>query len=580
MKRCLTWRSKKRFAVAFCKAVPQISCALAFCFFSAFGRCADEPTSLPERVLHFPKDYSAGDLDIEGVQWHFFTEARGDVTIPAGKRVRLHVSQESIDRNPSVLETLQPDDLYLVWFNRRHSVCDQLFSRLKRLTGLHGITFVGCTGYQDEAFEHLKDLPSLRSLSIYGAKGLQPEVTDDAVPYLIQLKSLRYLNLKGTNISLKGYQKLRQSRPDIREITPPNNYDKLDFSVTLRATDAGGTPIAEANVTATYFWLFQVSIGSKVKNLDSPLRQGRTNSRGETAIYFHDYDAEGRRPRAWEAAFLVEAAGYQPTAFSCDTHSAPPALTVCRLRREGCPVEGRVENIPTSWTQPLVVIAAPSLPVRESWRGPSKPYEWAIAKADVGRDGQFEFAILPPGDYQLNILAAATAQWPWGEDDTQLHLLRNEIDREKVAHQEKPRYFGNLGEAKLTLPLEGPYPGPVTLKIKENVAAIYVKDEEDRPVVDARLEIVRGQLSQSFYSGSDGSIYYPQGGPKADKPSMPRSVTLYYDKVGDEYTRQTMLFASWWSAGEDHPSFLPDPDKHHFNFLEKNRKEPIRVKRR
>jgi len=158
--------------------------------------------------------------------------------------------------------------------------------------------------------------------------------------------------------------------------------------------------------------------------------------------------------------------------------------------------------------------------------------------------------------------------------------LRNEKDREKAAHQEMPRYFGNLGQMKLTLPMDGSYPGPIALKIKDDVAAIYVKDEQDRPVGDARLEIAWGQRGYlSYYPGSDGSIYYSQIRPETEEPSVPWKVTLYYDKIAGKYTRQTRLLASWWESSVRDPDYVPDPDKHHFDFLEKNRREPIRVKR-
>jgi len=372
--------SKKCLAMAFHKAIPPLSCAFAFCFVSAFGRCADEEPSPPERVLHFPKDYSAGTLDLyeipnEGKIWTDFADARGDVTIPAGKRVRLWVSQESIDNGLSALETLRPGDLDYLGFDRRHGLSDRLFSRLRHLTGLRQILFWGCTGFQGKGFEYLKDLPSLHQLSLGNVNGGQPEVTDEAVPYLIQIKSLRSLGLQGTEISLEGYRKIRRSRPEIRELDPPHNYDKLDFSITLKVTDTAGTPISNANVTAIHYDFdgFRISVGSRAKSDASPHLTGKTDSSGDTQIYFHDYATLSHR--GWQAAFLVEAAEYQPTAFICDRDSTPPALTVCRLRRDGCPLEGRVENIPTSWTQPLVVIAAPSLPMDRGVRGLFSPYE-------------------------------------------------------------------------------------------------------------------------------------------------------------------------------------------------------------
>jgi len=574
MERSFGRLSKKRRAMAFYKAIPPLSCAFALCFFSAFGRCADEQPP-PERLLHFPKDYSAGTLDIEGEPWREFADARGEVTIPAGKGVRLQVSQECIDKGLTALETLRPDDLDYLWFDRRHGLSDSLFSRFQRLTGLRGITFIRCTGFQGNGFEHLKSLPSLHSLSLGNL-----ELTDEAVPYLIHLRRLRRLSLRGTEISFEGYKRIRQSLPEIRDFDPPKNYDELDFSITLKVTDTTGTVIPKANVTVIHYDFdgFRISVGSQAKSDKSPQFTGQTDSRGETKIYFHNYASPGHR--GWQVAFLVEAAGYQPTAFVFDRYNSPWAVALSRLRRDGCPVEGRVENIPTSWTQPLVVIAAPSLPMDRGVRGLFSPYEWAVAKADVGRGGGFKFPPLPPGDYQLNVLAAATAQWPWGSGDTQVHLLRNEEDREKAAHQETPRYFGNLGQAKLTLPLEGLYPGPVTLKIKEDVAAIYVKDEKDRPVVDARLGIEWFKdLVLSYYPSADGSIYYSLFDPLEISRKQPWSVTVYYDKIAGKYTRQTRLFASWWGSGVPEADGVYDPDKHHFDFQEKDRREPIRVKR-
>ncbi len=131
-------------------------------------------TRTKERVLHFPKDHSIGQLYIQDEvdsgkinsyidwtesnrEWESFAQAKGDVKIPAGKRVSLHITKDYVN-NASALSKLLPDDLYRLIIAGSHP-----------------------------------DNPVQRPL---------PD--DKCVPYITGLTKLKDLNLSYTNISAKG----------------------------------------------------------------------------------------------------------------------------------------------------------------------------------------------------------------------------------------------------------------------------------------------------------------------------------------------------------------------------------------
>jgi hypothetical protein len=64
------------------------------------------------------------------------------------------------------------------------------------------------------ALKKLEALQKLRYLSLFG----NPRFGDEAVPYLIKLKTLRRLNVKGTAITRDGYVRLREALPNTEVI--------------------------------------------------------------------------------------------------------------------------------------------------------------------------------------------------------------------------------------------------------------------------------------------------------------------------------------------------------------------------
>ncbi len=82
-----------------------------------------------ERIVHFPPDRSLGTLNIQDTntpryidtffywttqadtEWKYLTQAKGDVTIPAGKRLALSVNQSGW-KGLSPLSNIGPDDLF------------------------------------------------------------------------------------------------------------------------------------------------------------------------------------------------------------------------------------------------------------------------------------------------------------------------------------------------------------------------------------------------------------------------------------------------------------------------------------
>jgi len=80
------------------------------------GQSAKPNVTLGERTISFPVDYSMGNLSVrdwgstETGGWTILGEARGEVTVPAGKELRLNVpSDYSGDFSP--LADLRPTDL-------------------------------------------------------------------------------------------------------------------------------------------------------------------------------------------------------------------------------------------------------------------------------------------------------------------------------------------------------------------------------------------------------------------------------------------------------------------------------------
>ena len=113
----------------------------------AFSVIWPTPTRASEgRVLHFPKGRSLGAVYVlDGSllatasydDWQRLGEASGDVAVPAGKAVRLDLSEEA-GEDLSPLATLRPDDLWGLSC-RSVELADDELKHVSHLTGLHEI---------------------------------------------------------------------------------------------------------------------------------------------------------------------------------------------------------------------------------------------------------------------------------------------------------------------------------------------------------------------------------------------------------------------------------------------------------
>ncbi len=194
-------------------------------------------------ILHFPKEYSLGDVYIQektakrqiedfhfwinGAEWQFLSRAIGDVEVPAGKRVQLRVSM-SLYRQPkklSALEKIGKDDLYSVIMQaglnageKPTNLCVKYISHLTSLRELNlsgasvnsqGLKFI--TGMQqleelyapkfvyEDGMKELVKLSNLKRLYFNGSR-----ISDEDLKYLKELKLLQELDLSGTNVTDEG----------------------------------------------------------------------------------------------------------------------------------------------------------------------------------------------------------------------------------------------------------------------------------------------------------------------------------------------------------------------------------------
>ncbi|MBN2183388.1 MAG: hypothetical protein JW715_15870 [Sedimentisphaerales bacterium] len=209
---------------------------------------ADVPDK--ERVVHFPKDRSLGKLYIQkinesdefglwfhwtriGEEGEYFCPARGDVRIPAGKRLILVISPAALS-DLSGLKKLGPDDLYGIVFDMspRYPVraTDKSLSYLTHLTGLRSLD-IRATNITDNSMKYVANLKSLESLEVPNrvtSRGMiyigkltslkrlyfsyldgGSRVSNDGLRYLANLKNLQELALAGDQMGDTGLAYLK-----------------------------------------------------------------------------------------------------------------------------------------------------------------------------------------------------------------------------------------------------------------------------------------------------------------------------------------------------------------------------------
>jgi hypothetical protein len=189
------------------------------------GLDAAAPVSQQPRVVSFPENRSMGKLylldtikpfdwiEIE-IEWRnrtllrclpyrdlgspgngeFLSEARGQVTIPAGKKLGLRISWNCEEhRDLSLLSSLKPDDLQVVDNSDQDCACFrhhyESLAFLQKLTGLQELN-LRMNFLPGAVLEYLQEMTSLQALD-FSLNSPEPE---DLI-YLGQLTSLRWLNL-------------------------------------------------------------------------------------------------------------------------------------------------------------------------------------------------------------------------------------------------------------------------------------------------------------------------------------------------------------------------------------------------
>jgi len=176
------------------------------------------------RIVHFPKDRSLGTLKlldknrkrqiatffywIDGhswwSDWEYLGEAKGDVTVPAGKFLGLEINPDGW-RDLSPLSRLRPDDLYELNFwsrqTNRAKASDRCLKHIEHLTGLKvlDLAFTNITG---------KGMRSVRNLKSLEYLTLPDRITDDGLADVAELQSLKGLYIKKNMITNAGLRHL------------------------------------------------------------------------------------------------------------------------------------------------------------------------------------------------------------------------------------------------------------------------------------------------------------------------------------------------------------------------------------
>ena len=147
-------------------------------------------------IVHFPENRSMGMLyildsdkvDISNYDdWQVLCEATGNVTVPAGKTLRLDLSKKA-GSDLSPLSKLRPDDLVML-FCYGIEIPDDELRHISHLTGLQEL-YMRDTGILGTGLKYLVKLKSLKRLRVDNT-----HVGDNELAYLSDLPSLKSLNL-------------------------------------------------------------------------------------------------------------------------------------------------------------------------------------------------------------------------------------------------------------------------------------------------------------------------------------------------------------------------------------------------
>jgi len=116
-----------------------------------------------EKIVHFPKNRTMGMLyvlDLDKVdtssynEWEPLCEAAGDITVPAGKALRLDLAKEA-GKDLTPLSKLRPDDLTML-FCYGVEIPDEQLQHISHLTGLQEL-YMRDTGILGTGLKYLEN---------------------------------------------------------------------------------------------------------------------------------------------------------------------------------------------------------------------------------------------------------------------------------------------------------------------------------------------------------------------------------------------------------------------------------------
>ncbi|MBN2590117.1 MAG: hypothetical protein JXA96_09655 [Sedimentisphaerales bacterium] len=181
-----------------------------------------DETLTGEHILHFPKARSLGRLEIgdeniktdlpypfEEINWEYFGNAQGNVTIPQDKIVHLILNSWTWQNptNLSALEQLKPDDIYSLTLSPSWSVGDKFpndkcLSYVLHLSGLKTLNL-------DRANITSKGLESLAGLKSLERLCLPANVYDSGIAAVGNIKTLTLLSIsEGNSLTDAGLRHL------------------------------------------------------------------------------------------------------------------------------------------------------------------------------------------------------------------------------------------------------------------------------------------------------------------------------------------------------------------------------------
>ncbi len=167
-----------------------------------------------ERSVSFPSEFKTGKLFCRKsgsesfLDWKFYGEACGEISIPAESSLRLDVS-EGKGNTLSFLDNLGKSDLQALFL---HTSADSELTHLQGLTGLRELYLSG-KGITDAGMHELWNLTNLQRLYLYDTA-----ITDIGAEKLKVLTGLRCITLCGSSLSENVINNIKNLLPGCRII--------------------------------------------------------------------------------------------------------------------------------------------------------------------------------------------------------------------------------------------------------------------------------------------------------------------------------------------------------------------------